>query len=161
MTGIARSARRGTPAARACPRVVLDTNIVLSALVFARPASARLRGLWQHGAFMPLISADTTRELMRVLAYAKFKLDADEQRELLADYLPWAETVIVPEPPPRVPRCRDPHDLPFLHLAVAGQADALVSGDADLLAITEPLLAGRRQTPIITLDAFLNAYPTP
>ena len=34
-----------------------------------------------------------------------------------------------------MPDCREPHDLPFLHLATAGKADALVSGDGDLLAL--------------------------
>lgn len=34
-----------------------------------------------------------------------------------------------------VPECRDPRDVPFLELAMAGQADALVSGDRDLLVL--------------------------
>jgi hypothetical protein len=52
-----------------------------------------------------------------VLAYPKFKLTPGEQHDLLADYLPWAEIFRVPDPPPRAPACRDPHDLPFLQLA--------------------------------------------
>ena len=70
---------------------------------------------------------------MRALAYPKFRLSAAEQAELLADFMPWVEVVEIPTPPPQVPPCRDPHDLPFLHLAVAGKARALVSGDRDLL----------------------------
>jgi predicted nucleic acid-binding protein len=34
---------------------------------------------------------------------------------------------------PRTHICRDPHDVPFLQLAIAGKVDALVTGDADLL----------------------------
>ena len=117
------------------PRVVLDTNVLLSALVFARQPIARLRSAWQAGAFVPLASTATTQELIRVLAYPKFRLAEAEREELLADYLPWAEVVTVPHPPPPVPDCRDPLDLPFLHLAVAGRADALVTGDADLLEL--------------------------
>ena len=45
--------------------------------------------------------------------------------------------IAIPEPPPAVPACRDAFDLPLLHLAVAGHADALVSGDADLLALAD------------------------
>ena len=41
----------------------------------------------------------------------------------------------MPDPPPVVPDCRDPSDKPFLELALAGQADALVTGDGDLLAL--------------------------
>ena len=119
----------------AVPRAVLDTNVVVSALVFGGGATARVRKGWQAGLLRPLVSTATVQELMRVLAYPKFKLAADEQRELLADYLPFAEVVTVPETPPRVPDCRDPHDLPCLHLAVAGKADVLISGDTDLLAL--------------------------
>lgn len=81
------------------------------------------------------MSNPTAAELLRGLAYPKFKLSAAEQEELLADYLPWCETISIPEPPPRTPVCRDPFDQPFLHLAVAGKADFLVTGDADLLAL--------------------------
>ncbi len=120
------------------PRPVLDTNVVLSALVFADGTAGRLRAAWQSGALLPLASTVTIHELIRELAYPKFKLDLRAQEELLADYLPWVEVVAVPEPPPKAPPCRDVHDLPFLHLAVAGRADALVTGDADLLALATP-----------------------
>ncbi len=49
-------------------------------------------------------------------------------------YLPYCEVVDVVEPPV-VPDCRDPSDRPFLELALAGWADALVTGDSDLLAL--------------------------
>jgi len=100
------------------PRVVLDTNLVLSALVFAQGRLTVLRHAWQEARFVPLVSRATTAELIRVLAYPKFKLDADQQGELLADYLPWCETVRIPSPPPATPACRDVYDQPFLQLAV-------------------------------------------
>jgi putative PIN family toxin of toxin-antitoxin system len=115
-------------------RVVLDTNVVLSALVFGG-AARRVRGAWQSGACLPLVSTATVRELMHVLAYPKFKLTVVEQEHLLADYLPWTEVVRVPDPPPSVPVCRDPKDQMFLSLAAAGRADVLVTGDGDLLAL--------------------------
>jgi len=133
------------------PRVVLDTNLVLSALVFAQGRLCVLRHAWQEVRFMPLVSKTTAAELMRVLAYPKFKLSADEQQELLADYLPWCEVVHIPNPPPDTPACRDVDDQPFMLLAIAGQADALVTGDMDLLS-----LAGQIACPIVTADAFLN-----
>ena len=117
--------RRGAPSADPSPtRVVLDTNVVLSALVFGKGTTARLRAAWQGSRFLPLVSTATARELVRVLSYPKFRLEAQEQQELLADYLPYAEVVRIPEPPPSVPVCRDPFDLPFLHLAAAGQGGA-------------------------------------
>jgi putative PIN family toxin of toxin-antitoxin system len=117
------------------PRVVLDTNVVLSALLFGGGPAGRVRTGWQSGRFVPLASSATARELVRVLAYPKFRLSAEEQEELLADVMPWVEVVRIPDPPPAVPACRDPFDVPFLHLAVAGRARMLVSGDRDLLAL--------------------------
>ena len=136
------------------PRVVLDTNVVLSALVFTHGRSVALREAWQVGRCEPLVSKATAGELIRVLGYPKFKLGADEQRELLADYLPYCRTVTIPAKPPRTPPCRDPFDLPFLQLAVVGKADFLVTGDQDLLGIEGKLLC-----PIVTLEAFLAALP--
>ncbi|MCE2947312.1 MAG: putative toxin-antitoxin system toxin component, PIN family [bacterium] len=129
--------RRAGPVQARPWRVVLDTNIVVSALVFAYGPAARIRRAWQEGLILPLGSRPTVAELMRVLAYPKFRLSAADQAELLADYLPALAVVTVPQPLPAVPHCRDPHDLPFLHLAAAGQADALVTGDADLLALAD------------------------
>ena len=135
-------------------RIVLDTNVVLSALVFGGGAAGRLRGLWQQKAFVPLASTATAQELVRVLAYPKFGLSAAEQDELLADYLPCTATVRIPQPPPRVPVCRDPLDALFMHLAVAGKAHMLVSGDRDLLALAVEFerASGCR---IVSLDTFL------
>lgn len=137
--------------AKRCPRVVLDTNVVLSALVFGTGAPGHLRTAWQTDHCRPLVSPATAKELLRVLAYPKFRLDSKEQQELLADYLPYSETIRIPEPLPVVPPCRDPLDLPFLHLAVAGRARALVTGDADLLALVR---VGR--CPIVTPANFLS-----
>jgi len=129
---------------------VLDTNVVLSALVFGKGTTARLRAAWQGGHFLPLVSTATAQELVRVLAYPKFCLDAQEQQELLADYLPYCTTVRVPAQSPRMPVCRDPFDVPFLVLAATGNADYLVTGDHDLLSLSPKMTC-----PIVTPDAFL------
>jgi putative PIN family toxin of toxin-antitoxin system len=140
--------------------VVLDTNVVLSALVFGGGAAGRLRLGWQQGIFVPLASTATVQELVRVLAYPKFRLSPAEQQELLADYLPWVQAVRIPQPPPPVPDCRDPLDLPFMHLVVAGQADVLVSGDGDLLALANEFEKACG-CPITTLDTFFRAHILP
>ena len=69
---------------------------------------------------------------------------------VLADYLPHCVTVRMPEPMPQVPACREVFDLPFLQLAVAGKAEALVTGDRDLLALA-PTFA----CPVISAEHFL------
>lgn len=127
------------------PRIVLDTNVLLSALLFQSGAVAWLRGSWQSGAFTPLVSRDTAAELLRVLTYPKFRLTEPDRQAILADYLPWCATVTIPNPPPTIPQCRDAFDHPFLELAIAGRADALVTGDRDLLALTQEF-----PVPIVT-----------
>jgi predicted nucleic acid-binding protein len=56
--------------------------------------------------------------------------------------------------PERIVACRDPRDDKFLELAVAGTAAALVTGDADLIAL-DPF----RGIPIVTPAAFLERFP--
>lgn len=136
----------------AAPEVVFDTNVVLSALLFAGPATRRLRGLWQQGACTPLVSSATAAELLRVLAYPKFRLSAAERGELLGDYLPFTRVLVLPDPLPVVPACRDPFDLPFLHLAAAAKS-TLVTGDRDLL-----VLAGATRFPIVGIESFLAGF---
>lgn len=133
------------------PRVVLDTNVVLSALVFGKGRLAALRIGWQQQLFIPLVSKATASEIIRVLSYPKFKLSAADQHELLADYLPYCVTVRAPAKSPQLPTCRDPYDVPFLQLAVVGKAQFLVSGDADLLS-----LAGRLACRIVSPEEFLQ-----
>lgn len=136
------------------PRLVLDTNVLVSALLFHSGRLSWLRGAWSSGRIRPLAGRETTAELIRVLAYPKFRLRDADRQDILEDCLPFCETVAVPDPPPAVPECRDPFDRPFLELALAGNADALVTGDAGLQALADvfavPILtpAGlKRQLP--------------
>jgi predicted nucleic acid-binding protein len=59
-------------------RLVLDTNAVLSSLLFASGRLAPLRVAWQEARFRPIVSAATTKELARALGYSKFRLSATE-----------------------------------------------------------------------------------
>lgn len=129
-------------------RVVLDTNVLISTLVFQSETLSWLLEAWQKNAIRPLVSRETTNELFRVLCYPKFGLSANERENLLLDYLSWCETVVISNPPV-VPQCRDPSDRPFLELALIAQADALVTGDNDLTA-----LATDFSIPILTPREF-------
>lgn len=111
-------------------RIVLDTNTLVSALLFGGTAS-RLLPLWQSGRITLLISRAILEEYLRVLAYPKFRLTPAEIRSLIEEeVLPFAET-IVPRRRLRVVR-RDPDDDKFLECAVAGRARFLLTGDQDL-----------------------------
>ena len=121
------------------PRIVLDTNVLVSALLFSHRSLGWLVDAWQSGRTTPLVSAQTATELARVLGYPKFRLSEPEREDLLGEYLQ----------PVDVPVCRDPNDRMFLQLSLSAAADALVTGDSDLLALDETL-----DIPVLTPIAF-------
>lgn len=114
-------------------RVVLDTNAVVSALLFTG-ISSELVLLWQKGLITLLLSREILDEYLRVFSYPKFKLSEEEIKELIQDQvLPYAE-VVKPKRRLRVVQ-RDPSDNKFLECAVAGKARVIISGDKDLLSL--------------------------
>jgi uncharacterized protein len=115
-------------------RVVCDTNVVVSALLFTHGRVSWLVDHWQAGSYMPLVSRTTATELATILAYRKFHLTPNEQLEALGGYIPFCDVVDVASPCPVL--CRDPKDQLFLDLAHSGQADLLVTGDEDLLVLS-------------------------
>ncbi len=75
---------------------------------------------------------------MRVLNYPKFQLSVEERDDLLADYLPFAETFVFNRKnKDHLPECRDAHDQKFLNLAYQSKASYLVTGDKDLLELQQ------------------------
>jgi putative PIN family toxin of toxin-antitoxin system len=117
-------------------RAVFDTNVVVSTLIFGRRL-VWLRRAWAAGAVTPIVCRETAAELLRVLAYPKFRLTTADRETLLAEYLPHAEVVALASPLPALQvASRDSDDDIFLHLAVVSRADLLVSGDDDLAALS-------------------------
>lgn len=118
----------------AVPRVVLDTNVVLSSLLFEGPTS-RIVSLWQSNRFCFLMSREILEEYLRALAYPKFGLTEKEIKALLEEeILPFVQTIPAPSLQ-RIPSLRDPQDRKFLACARSGKADFLTTGDKGLLAI--------------------------
>lgn len=126
-------------------KVVLDSNVVLSALLFSKGHLTWLRHAWVAHRITPLASQQTIRELLHVLAYPKFQLSKQEIETVLGDFLPFTEIVTQQENPDLLPACRDPDDQKFLVLAESGHADTLVTGDKALLE-----LAGQTRFAILT-----------
>lgn len=116
-------------------RTVFDTSVVVSALLFRAGRLAWLRSHWADRRCVSLVSHETAEELAKVLRLKKFRLTTGEYHEALAAYLPFCEIVEVARKCSIV--CRDPKDQPFLDLAQCGKANALVSGDRDLLVLAE------------------------
>jgi putative PIN family toxin of toxin-antitoxin system len=130
-------------------RAVLDTNVVISALLFSGPPS-QLVSAWQSSRLRPVVSAPVIDEYIRVLAYPKFKLTAAEIRGLVEEeLLPFIETVTVP--PSIIPKVRDPDDAKFITCAVTADVRWLVSGDNDLLSLHRV-----KSVEIISVAEFLH-----
>ena len=118
---------------RSGDRVVLDTNLLVSAVLFAEsvPARALFAALDRC---VVLVSEEAIFELAEVLGRPKFDryLSAKERSRFLAALLRQSELVEVEA---AVRACRDPRDDKFLSLALAGSATTIVSGDEDLLIL--------------------------
>ena len=111
-------------------RVVLDTNVLISALLFKGELS-RMVGLWQEGKIVPIISKETFDELRAVLEYPKFSLSRAEIKSLIEhETLPFFEVVHVSKHVKGA--CRDPEDDKFISCAISANADCIVTGDKDL-----------------------------
>jgi putative PIN family toxin of toxin-antitoxin system len=113
-------------------RIVLDTNVVVSALLFfgSAPANALLKA--QKGIVM---SSDATRlELIDVMSRSGFDryVRREIRQRLTAQYVNASLAIDISAP---IHACRDPRDDKFLEVAVHGRAHVIVTGDADLLAL--------------------------
>ena len=119
----------------AAPLVVIDTNVLISCLLFGGRLEP-LRCLWQSGRIVPLFSKQTFDELHRVLAYPKFKLTQQEIAAIIQiEILPYFEVI---ESVPQIQSaCRDADDEKFLGVAAGSKATYLITGDQDLLILVQ------------------------
>ena len=118
-------------------KVVLDTNVLISGLMFPHSVPGSIVRAWREARFDLVISLEQLTEIARVLAYPKTRKvlhwdDETIERFLKQLYLR-AEVVErneeIGDPP------RDPHDTPILASMISAKADYLVTGDGDLLAL--------------------------
>ena len=117
-------------------RAVIDTNVLLSGLLW-RGAPHTLIEHARAGMLILVTSPALLAELAEVIARAKFQAilarSNTNPERMLAELRQLAE--IVDPPPLSAPVSRDRDDDAVLALAVAAQADLIVSGDADLLTL--------------------------
>jgi putative PIN family toxin of toxin-antitoxin system len=114
-------------------KVVVDTNVLVSALLFGGKPG-KLIPLWQSGTIRPLASKEIMDEYLRVFTYPKFKLTEEDVNFLLyQEILPHFAIIDVP-PGPRIIR-KDPEADKFIRCALAGKANRIISGDRHLLAL--------------------------
>jgi len=132
-------------------RLVFDTNIIISALLFdgSKPSKAFDIGINQG---VLLFSLPTLAELEEVLWRNKFDryISHEERKRFLTSLILHSTPIETNE---TISECRDPKDNKFLELAVCGKADFIISGDEDLLVLN-PF----RNIQIITPDSFLKIH---
>lgn len=141
------------------PRVLLDSNTVLALWLFRDPRLPVLRAACEAGRFVLLAREDTLEELRRVLAYVQFKVDAEDQARLHADYRARVEIIPAIATDYLLPKCRDADDQKFIELAFTGAANWLISRDKAVLRLGKHRLL-RDRMAIITpeqFEAHLNA----
>ena len=114
-------------------RVVIDTNVVLSAILFGG-LPGKLIPLWKSGRIKPLASNEIIDEYIKVLAYPKFKLSEEEINYILYNEI-LAYFDVVVHKPGRVIIKEDPSDDKFIYCAKAGKAGVIISGDQHLLSL--------------------------
>ena len=118
-------------------RSVLDTGVLVSALIRRQGTTGGVLRLLRDGRFTAVYSTDLLVEIIDVLGRpalrAKYHIEPDDISALINLMRLRGELVT---PTRKVTACRDPKDDKFLEAALAGGADCIVSGDADLLALT-------------------------
>jgi len=131
--------------------VVIDTNVFVSALLFGG-TPGKLIPLWKSGKIQPRITPEIVTELLRVLAYPKFKLTEREIQYLLyVEILPFC-TVVATKTGAVIIK-EDPSDDIFLRCCEVANVKTLISGDNHLLNLKSP-----RNTQILTPSRFLKEF---
>ena len=133
------------------PRVVLDTGVHLT----QAKSGLRDSSIWvamRSGHVVPLVSRATYEEFREKLGDPKFGISEAERDSILAEYLNYAEyTRDVPDSGSTI--CRDEKDRPFVDLAMAKEADAIVSVDPDLSDCN-----GLWDFPVLNVTEFVRRF---
>lgn len=134
-------------------RVVLDTNILVSALISAAGKPAAIYSAWEDGRFTLLCCAEHLEEIRATLQKPRVAvlITPYTAGRLVNQIKRLAEDV---GPLPRVIRSPDPNDDFLLAMSQAGKADYLVTGDkGDLLSLRR-----HKSTQIISATRFAALF---
>lgn len=114
-------------------RLVLDTNVLVSAILSPNSISAKILN-WGEDNGVILYSAATLTEVLSVLGRSKFSkyIDHNDIDGLsIRIKTVWLFVEILNQ----IQLCRDPKDDKFIDLALNGEASHLITGDNDLLVL--------------------------
>ncbi len=131
-------------------RTVLDTNVLISALLF-RGETAEVHRAVLDGRIQPLLTEPILKEYLRVLAYPKLGLTDSEIRYLLDEEIrPWFRT-INENVPNELWIPDDPDDDHFVNAARVYSGTYLINGDSHILEARE-----RLPVPVLTARELLD-----
>jgi putative PIN family toxin of toxin-antitoxin system len=136
-------------------RVILDTNVLLSALLSSRGAPAKLLAAWERKLFTLVISDELLAELRSVLRRPFFQARLRESDAELFVAILHDLALCYPKPPPSG-AARDAKDSFLLALAAVSEAQFLVTGDKSLLALRR-----HSASRIVTPAAMIEFLKTP
>jgi hypothetical protein len=131
-------------------KVVLDTNVVVSALLFEGIVS-RIYKQWKSGSIIPVANKAMLEEYVMVLSYKKFSL-LEEEISTLFDEEIFPYFSVVRTSSKKIPHMpKDINDVPFLQAATDGGARYLITGDPHLLELN-----GKYHFPIVSPASFMK-----
>ena len=117
------------------PRLVVDTNVLLSGIFFEKGNESQVLKLILEDRAGLLASLDILEELRETLSRPKFHLLSSESLTIFQIILGKSEVILnINE---AEARCLDRDDQKFLDCAHTGRADYMVTGDPDLLDIRQ------------------------
>jgi uncharacterized protein len=135
-------------------RVVLDTNVVTSALLWRGASYQLLQAIRQAPSIQLYTSAELLEELADVLSRpslaGRLAVIGRSADDVLLDYI--TAVTVVDAPPLAQPVCRDPDDDAVLALGIAAQAELIVSGDKNLLVLVQ-----HEGMPVVTARTAIEA----
>ena len=115
-------------------KVVIDANVIISAAFGGKPLEAVVRALEDHEGYL---SPPTERELQEVISALSKKLTKEQilsVQEKIQQLLSLSKRISVST---QVVLSRDAKDDHYLSLCKEAKADFLITGDKDLLSISE------------------------
>jgi len=120
-------------------KVALDTNVLLSGLMLPDSTPGRVVRAWKEARFDLVTSKEQLTEIARVLTYPKIRKRLRWRREIIERFLQQlylrSELVDISDVLLTVPD--DPEDQPILASLIASRAEYLVTGDSDLLMLSD------------------------
>ena len=113
-------------------RIVIDANVLISAAFGGTPLDAVSKAFSTGKVFL---SPDVIKEIDGTIHRLSPKLGEEKVEFLLELWRKITSPCTILEPVGKGRICRDPKDDAYLHLCIAAEADFLITGDKDLLAV--------------------------